>query len=160
MSEQILTVYSCFITLVNHYSPKLFLMKSPLVVVFISSYKEKIKQTWNLSDMNNDYLPSTCVIPNWCGCRPESGRSAQQPSHPYLYLSMAAHRLCMIHAVWGLVLPQIMVRHGAQNTSSENLQYTWGTAIINAPGKLRGIPASRCTSWCVELGGLQGRVRS
>lgn len=68
--------------------------------------------------------------------RPESGRAAEQLSHPYLHSNMAAHRLCMVYAVWGHVLPQIMGRHSTQNTPSENLKYTWTIVIINAPGYL------------------------
>lgn len=87
------------------------------------------------------HLPPSCVILHWLGCpealATESGRAGDRLNHPYLNSSMAAHRLCMAPAAWGHVLPQITGRQNTQNTSSENLQYTWTIVIINAPGYLQ-----------------------
>lgn len=106
----------------------------------------------NLAETSSDHLrlPLVCEILRWLGCpeaATESGRAAEQLSHPYLHSNMAAHRLCMVHAVWGHVLPQIMGRQSTQNTPSENLQYTWTIVIINAPGYLWWVPVTHRTSW-------------
>lgn len=62
----------------------------------------------NLGETSSDplHLPPSDVILHWLGCpealATESGRAAEQLNHPYLNSNMAAHRLCMVHAAWGM----------------------------------------------------------
>lgn len=103
---------------------------------------KETERTVNLAQTSSDHLhlAPACEIPHWLGCpeasATESGRAAEQLSHPYLHSNMAAHRLCMVHAVWGHVLPRITGRQSAQNTSTESRHYTWTVLIINTPGYL------------------------